>query len=210
MAGNFVVGARGWEHEGWCGSFYPEDLPPEWRLTYYANEFRSVLLPADRWIDADEEVIGSWCDDVHEAFSFFLELPGEGDAPDDLPGRLLSIASIMDGVLAGVLWTGTDDVPQSLKGQCADDIVFYRPSVLARDQGGVRAFGCCAGQDADSVDLLLLDGASCADLRELRRLFESSGLGHGACASGVFVDGEVVDAERMHQMETLAQLLGIT
>lgn len=34
-----LIGALGWQHEAWQESFYPDDLPPEWRLGYYSNEF---------------------------------------------------------------------------------------------------------------------------------------------------------------------------
>ncbi len=40
----FHVLAVGWDHPAWQGSFYPDDLPADWRLTYYANEVPGVLL----------------------------------------------------------------------------------------------------------------------------------------------------------------------
>jgi len=43
------VGVFGWEHEHWIGTFYPDDLPEDWRLSYYANEFSVVLGAEDKW-----------------------------------------------------------------------------------------------------------------------------------------------------------------
>jgi len=37
-----VVGARGWEHAQWLETYYPDDLPEDWQLDYYANEFGCV------------------------------------------------------------------------------------------------------------------------------------------------------------------------
>ncbi|HKJ09127.1 MAG TPA: DUF72 domain-containing protein [Gammaproteobacteria bacterium] len=70
------VGARGWDHDAWVGSFYPDDLPAAWRLAYYANEFSTVLVPVGQWQGADPGEIAGWAADVPERFVFFVELPG--------------------------------------------------------------------------------------------------------------------------------------
>jgi len=45
------LGAYGWRHGRWSGTFYPDDLPmaddEDWRLAYYSNEFNAVMVPAD-------------------------------------------------------------------------------------------------------------------------------------------------------------------
>lgn len=38
--------SHGWDYAEWT-AFYPEDLPLDWRLGYFSNAFRGVLLPAD-------------------------------------------------------------------------------------------------------------------------------------------------------------------
>jgi uncharacterized protein YecE (DUF72 family) len=35
-----LIGACGWQHNDWTGEFYPDDLPEEWRLGYYAHEYQ--------------------------------------------------------------------------------------------------------------------------------------------------------------------------
>jgi len=40
-----LIGTCGWDHGHWCGPFYDPDLPTDWRLTYYANLLRAVLVP---------------------------------------------------------------------------------------------------------------------------------------------------------------------
>ena len=43
------VGSAGWERRHWEGAFYPEDLPPEWRLGYYSQVFDCVYLSYAEW-----------------------------------------------------------------------------------------------------------------------------------------------------------------
>jgi hypothetical protein len=70
----FHVLPVGWDHPGWKGVFYPDDLPPEWRLSYFANEFSAVLVPQYAWEGEDKVPLGGWVDDVSDGFRFFLEL----------------------------------------------------------------------------------------------------------------------------------------
>lgn len=69
-----IVTVRGWNHSSWYGSFYPDDLPEDWRLSFFSNEFRAIVVPASEWIDVDPVEIERWVDDTHEEFVFFLEV----------------------------------------------------------------------------------------------------------------------------------------
>ncbi len=77
MRKNINLGAYGWRHPHWSNTFYPEDLPvsePEdWRLTYYSNEFNTVLVPADYWKISQDINGEALLDAVHEGFEFFIE-----------------------------------------------------------------------------------------------------------------------------------------
>lgn len=78
---NVSVGAYGWRHSHWSGSFYPEDLPvsadEDWRLSYYSNEFNCVLVPADYWLglNGKNDAIDChhWLDEVNDGFQFLVE-----------------------------------------------------------------------------------------------------------------------------------------
>jgi uncharacterized protein YecE (DUF72 family) len=73
--GPFIeIGALGWLHEGWQDQFYPDELPEDWQLSYYANEFRFVVIPCDQWMRAEQDEMEQWLDDVHDQFSFFAEI----------------------------------------------------------------------------------------------------------------------------------------
>lgn len=78
------VGAWGWKHASWENDvFYPDDLPADWRLSYYSNEFELAVIPADYWsrAETDEE---DWLDDVGDDFEFYLQWPLTGFDEQDL------------------------------------------------------------------------------------------------------------------------------
>ena len=66
----FRLGAAGWEHPQWAGAFYPEDLPSDWRLAYYAHFFGCVLVPAAQWRGA---AFAQWLADTPAHFRFLLQ-----------------------------------------------------------------------------------------------------------------------------------------
>lgn len=68
------LAAEGWNHDPWQGDFYPDDLPIDWRLSYYFNEFRAVAVPAGEWLDAPADQLAGWLADTGPHFRFFLLL----------------------------------------------------------------------------------------------------------------------------------------
>lgn len=72
---NLIIAARGWRHKHWLGTYYPDDLPEEWQLTYYANDFSAVLVPDDYWDDERGYELDNWLDAVGDDFRFYLECP---------------------------------------------------------------------------------------------------------------------------------------
>lgn len=92
------IAAAEWDHSGWADSLYPHDLPPEWRLGYYANEFAAVLLPPARWRAVDAEQVSQWLDDTGPRFRFFLDAPSGEVVPAALRAAL---GERLGGVLGG-------------------------------------------------------------------------------------------------------------
>jgi hypothetical protein len=71
---DIIVAARGWAHPAWCDGFYPDDLPEDWQLAYYSNEFRAVLVPATEFANVDPLEVERWVGDASEDFEFYLEV----------------------------------------------------------------------------------------------------------------------------------------
>ncbi|MGE0081343.1 MAG: hypothetical protein AB7U81_08600 [Thiohalomonadaceae bacterium] len=91
------IAPHGWDHPGWVGEFYPDDLPPAWRLAYFFNEFDAVVVPAAIWAEAPDPA--AWCEDSPPSARFFIELPGPG--ADGAP--LLIAAERLGPRLAGFI-----------------------------------------------------------------------------------------------------------
>ncbi|MGM0593137.1 MAG: hypothetical protein ACQETD_01260 [Pseudomonadota bacterium] len=79
------VAAWGWRDAGWEG-FYPEDLPAEWRLDYYANQYEAMVLPCAEWQREGDETLREWLEEAPEGFRFYWELRRQEDA-----ARLLAL-----------------------------------------------------------------------------------------------------------------------
>ena len=71
---DIIVTARGWSYSSWHGTLYPDDLPEDWQLSYYSNEFSAVVVPASEWVGIDTLEIERWVEDVSDEFNFFLEI----------------------------------------------------------------------------------------------------------------------------------------
>ena len=61
------IGVIGWDRED---TYYPEDLPEDWRLAYYANEHDSVWIPGEAWLGERWPDTAAWHEDADEAFRF--------------------------------------------------------------------------------------------------------------------------------------------
>ncbi len=68
-----LIGASGWFHSGWAADYYPEDLPSDWRLSYYANEFPVVLVTAEEWRLPEADAT-QWCEASEASFRFVVEI----------------------------------------------------------------------------------------------------------------------------------------
>jgi len=65
------VGAYDWDHAHWLGNFFPDDLPEDWRLSYYANEYAAVLVPETKW-RSESAALEQWTEEVPTGFRFYF------------------------------------------------------------------------------------------------------------------------------------------
>lgn len=66
---------QGWDPLVDGDQLYPDDLPADWRLGYFANAVGAVYLPATGWADRSEQALAEWRNAVHAGFGFYLECP---------------------------------------------------------------------------------------------------------------------------------------
>jgi len=102
-----VIGACGWKHPAWLNDFYAEDLPEDWLLGFYSNEFTVVYVPANDWVN--EVTLADWAEDITESFRFILEL-SELDFTDNerLTSLLNKVSELGEHCLGIVLVPGSE------------------------------------------------------------------------------------------------------
>lgn len=71
---SLTLAGYGWMPADWRVSFFPDDLPSGWHVSYYANEFKSVLLDAQCWGGSPLNEAAYWLDEVGSGFSFYVEI----------------------------------------------------------------------------------------------------------------------------------------
>ena len=85
------IAARGWQHEQWLGSYYPQDLPTEWYFDFYCNEFRAVLLSQEQWSMATVNELNQWLEESSDDFLFFIEYSPTGEWDGEWLNRVIDV-----------------------------------------------------------------------------------------------------------------------
>jgi len=97
-----LIGACGWSHSNWCADFYPQDLPVDWWLSYYANEFPVVLVTAQEW-RLPEADASQWCEDTETSFRFVVEITA--DTVEEVQHQLEKVAGFGERCVGILLYT---------------------------------------------------------------------------------------------------------
>jgi uncharacterized protein YecE (DUF72 family) len=69
----FFVGTSGYSYKEWKGTFYPEKLPADEMLSYYAQRFSTVEINNTFYRMPNASVVESWAGQVPESFRFVLK-----------------------------------------------------------------------------------------------------------------------------------------
>jgi hypothetical protein len=102
MSESTIVTPRGWWDLADAQQFYPSDLPTEWQLAYFANEFRATLVPLAAW-SAAGATCRQWRGDVPEAFRFVAEAPRLQSTASEDQTEMQALEQALDGRLAAWL-----------------------------------------------------------------------------------------------------------
>lgn len=68
-----LVGTSGWSYDHWRGRFYPEHLPADERLGYYAAHFRTVEVNATFYGLPKTTTVETWREAVPDDFVFAVK-----------------------------------------------------------------------------------------------------------------------------------------
>jgi hypothetical protein len=98
------------------GPFYPEDLPADWRLDFYANEFAIVVVPGDVVSSLRGPWLRRWEEELPSEFGFLIEPPVAltGGVSPKASRELLESLAAIEARLRGFLWPVHASSPQAL------------------------------------------------------------------------------------------------
>ena len=192
MQPKISVGGWDWAGPQFQNGFYPPDLPEDWQLPFYANEYAQVLLPQERWLAAARDDWQEWQSEVSHQFAFYLQLV----RPEDVDAEALARAqAILGPQLAGLV-------------QCAGEPVLAGSGlpVWSIDAPEASQRLWTAGSGALSCGPVgLLKQADFSDLRALRAQIEAFA---GACESDQAVLFMDAPPAALDQAEAILSLLG--
>ncbi|MHB8109274.1 MAG: DUF72 domain-containing protein [Syntrophorhabdaceae bacterium] len=69
------VGTSGYAYRAWKGTFYPDDIPGDGMLRFYARHFNTVEINNTFYRMPTPRVLKSWINDVPSRFLFALKAP---------------------------------------------------------------------------------------------------------------------------------------
>ncbi len=223
--GNFFVAARGWRHPAWVENFYPEGLPADWQLSYYSNEFRAVVVPADEWASVDALDIVRWQEDTDEAFRFFLEVADLRTGWADFKALVAPLAEQIGGILLRPAHCDTDLTQLELSLQRARQLapvtVILPSGLVLSDTGRQRLLddGIASPWNIDQGAPCWTPGTlalACTDAtvrtpRQWRKVVENC-LSFGVDSDTVLLmlEGEAPDIEALRVTMMIADMLPAT
>lgn len=180
------LSACGLTPANWATHYYPDDLPDEWKIAYYTNEFRQLFMPAGQWqgdelADWQEEISADFAD-----FRFYVEITAEQVAKTDWPqtatqlGEINCAAVVRDAQLAEILKSVVKRIDLLVDGE-----LLLQPLWQAEPEGLQLALLC------SETDLSPL---------QLRDLFTEFQQNVPCTELVVFLDTPYQSAEKMRQM----------
>ena len=159
------VGTVGWCRPAWCDAYYPQDLPPDWRLAYLANDADCLWLAAGDLAGLDVDAFaGAWAE-VDAGLEVYCDAPA-----DAVPGALADVVG--DALVR--LQPASDGAADGLWHDAGGERRVARVTLDAFDLRGLRAR---IERLPSSATALCLDGpaGSPGRLRDLRTLLDLLG-----------------------------------
>ena len=105
-----LAGTSGFSYKEWKGTFYPEDLPADEMLRFYASRFPTVEINATFYRMPTEKQLLSWASQVPETFTFVLKASQRithmkrlSDVTEEV-GFFLKTATVLDSRLGPTLF----------------------------------------------------------------------------------------------------------
>lgn len=191
------IGTIGWLFDSWDTNYYPEDIPREWKLGYYANELTAVVVPEQQWQQADHDQLEEMLEDVHEEFGFYFQI--KTCWPSDLECEQIK-AFFAENFFGFIVEEGLVKQPTDFN---AEDFIFSAAKHAVAGCSWSELEQCVATDCVIRVTEEL-------DLRLLRQQFEQlAGIIDFSRDILVLVDVAEPDPDFLRQLRTLLELMMI-
>jgi hypothetical protein len=195
------IAAVGWDHEHWHKDYYPHDLPADWRLTYYANEFRAVLVSELTRSSQPTQDPEQWYQDTPDAFRFYILMTATLLRRPDWPAVTRCLNPLKEK-LGGVVMDGRSDTFD----RAALTLGAMHPEAhIFEETGGIAKSGLRQWRSAQGRTVAWYKCAPQYDLKILRmdleRIVESSG--GDECV--IFIEGNI---KVLQDATVIVRLLG--
>lgn len=191
------IGTIGWLFDSWDRDYYPEDIPQEWKLGYYANELTAVVVPEALWKQADPEQLEEMAEDVHEEFGFYFQIKAHWPSVQEYE-RLYSIFA--DNVFGFLVESASIQKPSNVDGRN-----FIFPASVYPGAG-------CSWSElelAGSKDCVIRITAE-SELRQLKQQFEQLAKVMDFSRDVlILVDTPEPDPDFIRQLRTMLELMMI-
>jgi len=221
------VGARGWNFEQWGGEFYPDDLPEDWRFSFYSNDFQAVMVPSSYLLQCSVDDWYEWVEDTGKEFWFYIEI-SESDEWQNIEPYLKVFANRVfadkiKGIVVSVETLSSVDKLASLinKAKQVAPVSLRRASKTISDHDMATLQSCyevneCWEGDSDapkwnysdSTAILLRDANEDNSPEIIRQLVEKGIEYAGRCDSiALIFTGSSPKISDMQNTRTITQLL---
>lgn len=198
------TGALGYTHPGWEEHYYPEGLPDDWLLDYYGHHFRFVLLKTEEWLDASEDEVSQWKEDVKESFDFFLSIQST-DIDDRLVEQIKMIKTILGEQLRGVVFMQSA-VPESIQPLLALTDVYIDTDAPESLPDGARP--CWRkGRETPHCVLGFLSREDTKDIRTMRAHIQTFMTVRDPQLAYLVYEGDPPPSQLMQDAQVILQLL---
>jgi len=207
---NIQVGAYGWLHARWKSVFYPDDMPPEWWLAYYSNEFNTVMVPADYWQAGEGFDCEEWLEDIHDEFRFYVECPLQVLSSEEALTLFLKQMNFLQSHLVGVLVpekTGKDEQVGRLKKIAQSTDLFANTAFAGLNVSPVCQDG--SSEIKASTQLAIFED----DLTQLRvtrvnvEAFVASNIGEKQ--QNIIIKHETLSASDLMKFRSVIEIMGL-
>lgn len=164
------VAALDWTSVGLSG-FYPDDVPQEWQLTWYANFCMAVVIPPERWLQADSELVAQWCEQTQDNFWFYLLC----DTSEQVE-QAVDLSYVFNGKFGGLILAADVSVVESL----SIPVLHLGSSALRCTEVNLRSarsvINTWLATFSGDHGLVLLDGQMSGQIKEVQTLLELMGV----------------------------------